>query len=227
MGFHRRILSERISWKQFPRQKQIGKFSWKRIDGFLQQGKPWCWSREHSFLRREGSISCAPVDHLGQAFELDSDNAWIEDRLKRARAERLRQEEEIRRRNERDEAACSSLRQAREARDAGDVLKARLLVAKALELRPDDAEATALGRTLDRQQRAAELSSLKTTPLSAGLMQAFSDIESRRAEGDALAAWRLLRDAIEEYGEIDTFTKLRRQIAEEILSAGEETVPEE
>ena len=74
---------------------------------------------------------------------------------------------------------------------------------------------------------AAELSSLKTTPISAGLMRAFDDIEARRARGDPVGAWRLLRDAIEEHGENDTFTQLRRRIAEEILSAGEETPAED
>ena len=48
-------------------------------------------------------------------------------------------------------------------------------------------------------------------------MQAFSDIEGRRAAGDSVAAWRRLNDAIEQFGEIDTLMHLRRQIAEEIL----------
>ena len=52
-------------------------------------------------------------------------------------------------------------------------------------------------------------------------MKAYSDIEGLRAAGDSVAAWRRLNDAIEEFGEIDTFTKLRRQIAEEVLEEGD------
>ena len=48
-------------------------------------------------------------------------------------------------------------------------------------------------------------------------MKAYTDIEGMRANGDSLAAWQRLNAAIEEFGEIDTFMKLRRQIAEEIL----------
>lgn len=112
------------------------------------------------------------------------------------------------------------LEEARQAREAGDILKARLLVAKVLELAPGDADAATLGQTLDREHRAAELqlSTLKTRPLSPALAKAFTEIEDLRARGDSLGAWRLLQGAIEELGENDTFNRLRRVIADEILS---------
>ncbi len=120
----------------------------------------------------------------------------------------------------REVEANRHLAAARAARDDDDILKARLLVARVLELRPDDHDAAGLARDLDREHRAAELqlSTLQTRPLSPALAKAFTDIESLRAEGDPLGAWRLLRDAIEQFGEIDTFTRLRRLIADEILS---------
>ncbi len=163
------------------------------------------------------------IDSLRQVLELDPKNAWIRSRLARAEAGQQRQEVEVRRRRTRDAKLRAYLREAETARDGNDVLRARLLVAKALELKPDDAGAAALARSFDQPHRAAELqhSSLRTTPLSPGLMKAYTDIEGLRAAGDSLAAWRRLGEAIEEFGESDTFMKLRRQIAEEILDGDE------
>ncbi len=163
------------------------------------------------------------VDCLGKVLVLDPGNDWIRSRLERARSGLARQQDEIRRRTERDAKAHALLRAAEKARAEEDVLKARLLVANALKLKPDFGEAAALAKNLDQQHRAAELeiSSLRTTPLSPGLMKAYTDIEGFRAAGDSLAAWHRLGEAIEEFGEIDTFMKLRRQIAAEILDDDE------
>ncbi len=76
-----------------------------------------------------------------------------------------------------------------------------------------------------RRRREADRSRLTTTPLSPGLMQALTDIEARRAQGDPLAAWRLLREATETHGENDAFVSLRRAIAEEILNEDDEPEP--
>ncbi len=159
------------------------------------------------------------ADCLSQVLALDPGDDWIRNRLERARAGQRRQEEEIRRRQQQEAKARARLRAAEQASADRDVLKARLLLAEALELEPDLEEAAALATQLDQQTRAAELSSLRTTPLSPGLMKAYADIEGLRAGGDFLAAWRRLKEAIEEFGEIDTFIKLRRQIAEEIMSS--------
>ncbi len=181
----------------------------------------------------EAERFAAAADCLGQVLALDPDNDWIRSRLERARSGLARQQEEIRRRGEREAKARALVREAEKARDDRDVLKARLLVANALELKPGFGEAAALARDLDRQDRAAERQDraaerqdraaelehrgLRTVPLSPGLMKAFNDVEGLRAAGDSLAAWHRLADAIEELGEIDTLMKLRRQIAEEIL----------
>ncbi len=159
------------------------------------------------------------ADCLAKVLVLDPDNDWIQNRLERARTSLERQQEETRRRDARDAQARALLLEAEQARAGKDVLKARLLVANALELKPDFEQATALARSLDQQDRARELeaSSLRTAPLSPGLMKAYTDIEGLRAAGDSLAAWHRLNEAIEEFGEIDTFVKLRRQIAEKIL----------
>ncbi len=113
--------------------------------------------------------------------------------------------------------------QAEEAKAEDDILRARLLAAKALELRPGDPYAAALAKTLDREHRAAELrlSTLPATPLTPAQSEALSEIAVRRSQGDTVAAWRLLQDAIENFGEIESFTTLRRQIAEEILDDGD------
>ncbi|MDJ0950166.1 MAG: hypothetical protein QNJ94_14710 [Alphaproteobacteria bacterium] len=159
------------------------------------------------------------ADRLEKILAFDPGNDWIRSRLDRARDGQRRQQEELRIREERDATARRLLREAEQARDGRDVLKARLLVARALELKPEFSEAARLARTLDQQHRTAELehSTLRTAPLSPGLMQAYVEIEGFRAAGDSVAAWRRLGEAIEEFGEIDTFMKLRRQIAEEIL----------
>ncbi len=173
----------------------------------------------HAGVAFEAERFAAAADRLRQVLKLDPGNGWIRSRLQAAEASQRRQAEESRRRQERDARMRGNLRDAAAARDGGDVLKARLLVAKALELKPDDREAAALAKELDRQDRAAELerSGLRTTPLSPALMKAYTDVEGLRAAGDSLAAWRRLGEAIEELGEIDTLMKLRRQIAEEIL----------
>ncbi len=167
----------------------------------------------------------AAADCLSQVLALDPGDDWIRDRLERAREGQRCQEEGIRRQKERDAKAHSYLSAAERASDGKDVLKARLLVAKALELKPELGEAVALARRLDKQTRATELelSSLRTIPLSPGLMKAYVDVEGLRAAGDSLTAWRRLNGAIEEFGEIDTLMKLRRQIAEEIMDGEEPT----
>ena len=159
----------------------------------------------------------AAAKSLRQVLALDPDNAWIRSRLERAEAGQRLGEEEARRRRDRHQRARDYLREALAARASQDLLKARLLVAKALELKPEDREAAALAKDLDQQDRAAELSSLRTNPLSPALMKAYTDIEGLRATGDALGAWKRLNDAIEEFGEIDAFASLRRTLAEEIL----------
>ncbi len=165
------------------------------------------------------------ADRLGKVLELDPDNGWIRSRLDRAHAGLKRQQEEIRRRTEQEAQARDFLRQAERARDQKDVLKARILVANALKLKPGFQQATALARSLDQQDRAdrateLELSSLRTTPLAPGLMKAYTEIEGCRAAGDAVSAWRRLNEAIEEFGEMETLAQLRRQLAEEILDQG-------
>ncbi len=160
---------------------------------------------------------------LAEILELDPENRWIRDRLQKAKASRAQQVAERRRLQQRDSDARSLLQQAQEAHRGKDVLKARDLVAKALELCPDDADALDLARSLDREHRNTDLQlqGLRTTPLSPALMQAFTDIEVMRAKGDSVAAWQLLKKALETFGEMETFTQLRRKIAEEILNSGE------
>ena len=87
------------------------------------------------------------ADCLDKVLALDPGNGWIRSRLERARAGLRRQQAAIQRQVERDSRAHALVREAEQARDARDVLKARLLVAKALELNPELAEAAALARS--------------------------------------------------------------------------------
>ncbi|MEM7585430.1 MAG: protein kinase [Acidobacteriota bacterium] len=113
-------------------------------------------------------------------------------------------------------------RQAEEARAEDDILKARLLVARALELEPSDNEAAALAKALDREHRAAELrlSAAAEPSLPPEQAAALAEIQAKRAAGQQVTAWRLLQEAIETFGEVGAFTAMRRQIAEEILDDG-------
>ena len=161
---------------------------------------------------------------LEKVLAVDPEDDWIRNRLERARAGQRRQQEELRRQEEQTARAGALLSEAEQARDRGDVLRARLLVASALEIRPDFDRAMALAKALDEPDRATELemSSLKTTPLSPELMKAYTDVEGLRAAGDPVAAWRRLNEAVEKLGEIDALMKLRRLIAEEILENEEQ-----
>jgi len=163
------------------------------------------------------------ADCLTEILELDPKNRWIRDRLQKVRASQAQQAKEQQRLQQQDSDARALLQQAQTAHRERDVLKARVLIARALELRPDDADMLDLARSLDREHRNTELQlrGLRTTPLSPALMQAFTDIETMRAQGDPVAAWQLLKRAIETFGEVETFTQLRRKIAEEVLNSGE------
>ncbi len=157
------------------------------------------------------------ADLLRQALELRDEDPWIRDRLRRAESELGRQQEERRR----AEDSRAFLHQAEEASRAEDYLKARLLVAKAIELAPENAAARALAKRLDRASLDEDSGFGRTEPVPPGLYEVLGDIEALRRQGEVKAAWKRLRAAIEELGEIEPLVGLRKKIADELLGENE------
>ena len=58
-----------------------------------------------------------------------------------------------------------------------------------------------------------------TNTLGGGLLGTLAEIERLRIEGDVLAAWNLLKLALEQFGEIPSLLELRRGLAEDLLEA--------
>jgi serine/threonine-protein kinase len=150
------------------------------------------------------------ADRLREALALTPDDPWLRDRLAAAEAGRQRLEQQEERRRE----ARSLLGQAAEAESCRDVLKARLLVTRALELDPDDTEALELAKALDRRPIEPAL-----TPEVAAVLR---EVCGLRRGGERLAAWRRLQAAIEELGADEALEALRREIADELLAGSGE-----
>lgn len=60
-----------------------------------------------------------------------------------------------------------------------------------------------------------------TSSLGGGLLGTLAEIEKLRIEGDVLAAWQLLKQAIESFGEVAVLIDLRRGLAQEMLGAAD------
>ncbi len=149
------------------------------------------------------------ADLLRQALELTPEDPWLRNRLAAAEAGRRRLEEQERRRQK----ASLLLRQAEAAESCRDILKARLLVTEALEHEPDNPEAQALAKVLDRRPIVPAL-----TPEVAAVA---AEVHELRRRGELLPAWRRIQEAIEELGTDEALEELRREIAEELLAGGE------
>jgi serine/threonine-protein kinase len=158
--------------------------------------------KEAGVALRDGCLEEAS-EPLRSAVELQPDDPWIRARLREA--------------EERESRFRELLGQAEESREQRDFLKARLLVAEALELRPDDDGAREMAAELDRQRLEPVLE-----PPPPGTEDRLEEIQELRREGRLLTAWRAVRSTIEELGEIEPFLTLRQQIAEELLE-GEES----
>lgn len=147
---------------------------------------------------------------LRRALESAPGDRWIRGRLAEAEARQRRLEE----RRERQQQAAELLAQVEEAEKRRDVLKARLLVARALELDPENPLARARAMELDRRPIEPVLS-----PEAAG---AADEILELRRSGETLAAWRSVQAAVEEFGDVEPFKTLQKEIADELLEDGGE-----
>lgn len=58
-----------------------------------------------------------------------------------------------------------------------------------------------------------------TTSVSGGLLGTLAEIEKLRIEEDVLGAWQMLKQAIEQFGEVPSLVELRKGLAEDLLEA--------
>ena len=109
------------------------------------------------------------------------------------------------------------LSEAEQSRVQGDLFKARLLVAEASRLDPDDSAITLFARMLD--SAAQEEVTDDPIPLDdgSGVLHTIAEIERLRVEGEPLKAWKALQQAIEHFGERSELADLRKELAEQIL----------
>lgn len=56
-----------------------------------------------------------------------------------------------------------------------------------------------------------------TTSLGGGLLGTLAEIEKLRIEGDVLGAWQMLKQALEQFGEVPSLVELRKGLAEDLL----------
>lgn len=98
------------------------------------------------------------------------------------------------------------LRDAEASRESNDLLAARLLLVQIFELDPQNREARRLSASLDQDTGAFEAASpeIETT---------VATIREIHANGQRLAAWRAVQEAVERYGEAAPLAQLRREIA--------------
>ncbi len=109
------------------------------------------------------------------------------------------------------------LSEAEQSRVHGDLFKARLLVAEASRMDPDDSAISLFARMLDSaaQEKIAD----DPIPLDSesGVLHTIAEIERLRVEGEPLKAWKALQQAIEHFGERSELANLRKELAEQIL----------
>ena len=118
---------------------------------------------------------------------------------------------------ERRGAARRLLDEAEQSKQDGDLFKARLLVAEAGRLDPDDSTITLFARMLD--SAAQENVEGSPVPLHehSGMLHTIAEIEKLRVEREPLKAWKALQQAIEHFGERSELVALRKELAEQIL----------
>ncbi|MEM6793334.1 MAG: protein kinase [Acidobacteriota bacterium] len=113
--------------------------------------------------------------------------------------------------------AMGLLENADAAQEDEDFFKARLLIAQASEVAPED---TMIGRLAERLDSEVERKVQEDpVPLDeqAGVLHTVAKIERLRVEGESLEAWKAVQQAIEHFGEERVLLDLRQDLAEEIL----------
>ncbi|MEO1084314.1 MAG: hypothetical protein AAFY88_08735, partial [Acidobacteriota bacterium] len=98
-----------------------------------------------------------------------------------------------------------------------DLFKARLLLAQASDLAPED---TAIGRFAHILDETAE-QAVDGDPIPlderSGMLHTIAEIERLRIEGEPLQAWKAVQQAISHFGETEMLLELRQGLAEQIL----------
>ncbi len=109
------------------------------------------------------------------------------------------------------------LNEAEQSRVDGDLFKARLLVAEASRLDPDDSAISHFARMLDSTVKKELPDDLIPLDDQSGVLHTIAEIERLRVEGQPLRAWKALQQAVEHFGERSELAHLRKELAEQIL----------
>ena len=109
------------------------------------------------------------------------------------------------------------LEEAESSRAGGDLFKARLLVAEASRLDPEDSAISLFARMLDTAAQDAVQGDAIPLDEQSGILHTIAEIERLRIEGEPLKAWKALQQAIEHFGERTELADLRKELAEQIL----------
>ena len=109
------------------------------------------------------------------------------------------------------------LEEAESAQEGRDFFKARLLIAEAMDLSPED---TAIARFAELLDETAE-HEVEGSPVplneQSGVLHVVAEIERLRVEGEPLQAWKAVQQAINHFGESEMLLGLRQELAEQIL----------
>lgn len=114
-------------------------------------------------------------------------------------------------------AAHRLLSEAESSRESGDLFKARLLVAEAGRLDPDDTAIGHFATMLDSAAQETVVGSPVPLDDQSVMLHTIAEIERLRVEKEPLKAWKALQQAIEHFGERLELTDLRKELAEQIL----------
>ena len=109
------------------------------------------------------------------------------------------------------------LEEAESAQQTRDFFRARLLIAEAMDMSPED---TAIARFAELLDETAE-HEVEGNPVPlderSGVLHVIADIERLRVEGEPLQAWKAVQQAISHFGESEMLLGLRQELAEQIL----------
>ena len=114
-------------------------------------------------------------------------------------------------------AARRLLDEAEAAKEDGDLFQARLLIAEAGRLDPDDSTIGLFAHMLDAEAQERVEGSPVPLHENSGVLHTIAEIEKLRVEKLPLQAWKALQQAIEHFGERAELVELRKELAEQIL----------
>ncbi|MEM9597430.1 MAG: protein kinase [Acidobacteriota bacterium] len=185
-----------------------------RIEGEAQEGR----RRRALEQAREAELEAigAALDR-GEFDDAEADLLLAEERWGADGLEDLRRRLAEARRSE----ARGLVERAESARAERDVVKAKLLAAKAREVDPDASFVLDLVQILDQaaedELEAEELAEVASLDDTTGWLEVTGEIERLRVQGQPLRAWKAVQRAIQRFGEMPALLELRKSLADELL----------